>query len=298
MIDQRANERILAALHKMLQLEHFSSLEEANAYLAAIKGERDLYESDPEAPLSRAQKMMYQAFAATDSPTKIRLAKQALKISPDCTDAYVLLAEQTAKTAEEARDLYQSGIDAAERVLDPALFEQHTGTLWNEVEAHPYLRALKGVGDAEWQLANLSHAIAVLQRALDLDSNDNLGARFTLLGALLEREDTIASRKLLRAFKDDDTACWAYGQALTEFLEQGNTRKTRATLQQALRKNMYFADYLLGFEPVPQSMPDFLEYGAESEAYLCYLQIGRAWLQHPKSLDWMEEVIDQLPVPF
>src|SRR5262245_39736743 len=44
-------------------------------------------------PLGRAQELMYQAFEQRDPDERVRLAHEALEVSPDCADAYVLLAE-------------------------------------------------------------------------------------------------------------------------------------------------------------------------------------------------------------
>ena len=49
-------------------------------------------ETGEETPLDRAQEVMYRAFEASGAE-QVRLARKALEISPDCADAYVLLAE-------------------------------------------------------------------------------------------------------------------------------------------------------------------------------------------------------------
>jgi len=46
----------------------------------------------------------------------VALAHKALTISPLCADAYVLLAEEQAKSAEEALEYYRKGVEAAEQV--------------------------------------------------------------------------------------------------------------------------------------------------------------------------------------
>ena len=71
-----------------------------------------------ETPLSKAQDLMYQAFGSHDPKERVKLAKQALELSPDCADAYVLLAEHT-KSRKEALDLFEKGVAAGERALGP-----------------------------------------------------------------------------------------------------------------------------------------------------------------------------------
>ena len=43
--------------------------------------------------LDQAQDLIYDAWELADPIKRSRLARKALKISPDCADAYVLLAE-------------------------------------------------------------------------------------------------------------------------------------------------------------------------------------------------------------
>src|SRR5689334_23222683 len=43
-------------------------------------------------PLERAQDLAWKAFEATDIDRRISLAQQALELSPDCADAYTVLA--------------------------------------------------------------------------------------------------------------------------------------------------------------------------------------------------------------
>jgi len=92
-----------------------------------------------EETLFEAQDLMYEAFDA-DGPARAALARRALAISPDCADAYLLLAEETASTAEEARALLEQGVAAGERALGPEPFEQDVGSFWASFETRPYMR--------------------------------------------------------------------------------------------------------------------------------------------------------------
>ena len=63
---------------------------------------------------AKAQDVMYDAWEQTTSRSRIALARKALGISPLCADAYVLLAEEAARSIEEARDYYAKGVEAGE----------------------------------------------------------------------------------------------------------------------------------------------------------------------------------------
>ena len=96
--------------------------------------------------LAQAQDLMYTAWETPDRRRRISLAEQALRISPLCADAYVLLAEETAATPEEAIELYRKGMEAGERAVGPAAFRDDVGHFWGLLETRPYMRAA-----ADWR---------------------------------------------------------------------------------------------------------------------------------------------------
>ena len=60
----------------------------------------------------KAQDVMYEAWDQADPRKRIALANRALTISALCADGYVLLAEEKAKSPEEALEYYRKGVDA------------------------------------------------------------------------------------------------------------------------------------------------------------------------------------------
>src|SRR5260370_17750815 len=126
LLDRSGMEKSIADIHKLLQSREFSSMDEMNAFLKDVVGSGQL-NSIParQSALEQAQDLMYQAWDARGAQ-RLRLARKALEISPDCADAYVLLAEETAKTPQEARDLYCQGVQARERAIRPANFHEYT----------------------------------------------------------------------------------------------------------------------------------------------------------------------------
>src|SRR4051812_14655156 len=56
-------------------------------------------------PLAQAQALMYRAFEEQEEQRRVQLARDALALSPDCADAYVLLAEH-ATGRKDALHLY------------------------------------------------------------------------------------------------------------------------------------------------------------------------------------------------
>lgn len=172
-VDRRAIEKTLWQISQLLSEREFSSLEEANAFLQEIV-ERGLPPVQAQTPLEQAQLLMYEAWGA-QGKRRVELARKAPEISQDCADAYVLLAEETARNLEEARDLYEQGVKAGERALGPETFEEDVGHFWEILETRPYMRARLGLAQCLWALGERQQAIEHYTEMLRLNPNDNQG---------------------------------------------------------------------------------------------------------------------------
>jgi hypothetical protein len=78
------------------------------------------------------------------------LAQKALELSPLCADAYVLLAQETARNLDEAIDLYRQGVEAGKKALGKSAFRDDVGHFWGLLETRPYMRARHGLAQALW----------------------------------------------------------------------------------------------------------------------------------------------------
>lgn len=134
-----------------------------------------------------------------------RLAQRALALSADCADAYVLLAESVA-SPQEARRLYEQGVQAGERALGAEMFAQQAGHFWGILETRPYMRARERLAEALWALGDRAAAIAHLWALLELNPNDNQGVRYILANWLLAVGDGAGVDRLLALYPDDGSA--------------------------------------------------------------------------------------------
>jgi hypothetical protein len=166
-------------------------------------------QAQQDTPLAKAQALMYRAFEEPDEQRRVRLAKDALGICPDCADAYVLLAEH-ATSRKEALRLYEQGVAAGERALGAEAFERDVGHFWGLLETRPYMRARLGLAHALWTAACREEAVRHLQDMLRLNPGDNQGVRYTLAGFLLslDRDDDLG--RLLQQYPDEGSAAWAW----------------------------------------------------------------------------------------
>ena len=287
----------MATMSRLLEGREFESLDDVNAYLHEVlaEGEGQLPTIEPRTPLERAQALVYQALE-TSGPRRIKLARQALAVSADCADAYVLLAE-AAQDPHEMRRLYEQGVQAGERALGPEIFAEEVGQFWGVVETRPYMRARFGLAEVLWATGERQAAINHLQDVLRLNPGDNQGARYPLAIWLLSEGNVAAVERLLDEYPDEITASWAYTRALVLFRRRGAGKQADQALVRAFESNPFVPQFLLGAK-LPKSVPDYVGIGDENEAVDYVAGAYQLWFepQAAPPVDWLVAVIArQLP---
>ncbi len=244
-------------------------------------------DSDEETPLRKAQDMMYDAWEVTNPKQRIALARKALEISPDCADAYALLAEDAANSLTEALNLYRQGAEAGERALGKEAFEEDVGDFWGILETRPYMRTRAGLAGCLWAAGNHDEAIQHYKDMLRLNPNDNQGIRDLLMPRLIERDKDEEAEVLFKEYSDDGMASWAYARVLLDFRKMGDSEISRKSLKAAIKNNSHVPAYLLGRKKMPQFLPEYYSPGAETEAMFYVKENLKAWKMTPGALEWL-----------
>jgi tetratricopeptide (TPR) repeat protein len=237
--------------------------------------------------LFQAQDLMYEAFEAKGA-RRAALARQALTISPDCADAYLLLAEETASSAEEARELLEQGVAAGERALGPEPFAEDVGHFWGILETRPYMRARAALAETLWALDRREEAVEHQRELLRLNPNDNQGIRYRQAEWLLWLESYEELDELFAAYEDDAAAAFAYTKALAAFRREGDVAGARKLLAEAREENPHVPQYLAGRKTLPKRLPDYIGFGDESEAVDYAAGAAALWAIVPGALAWLE----------
>ena len=249
--------------------------------------------SDPD--LDRAQQLMYKAWEETNPARRLALAHQALSTSPNCADAYVLLAEEEADTVGRALELYQQGVAAGERALGPQYLDEFAGHFWGLLETLPYMRALHGLADTLWRLHRREEAIERYRELLRMNPGDNQGVRYVLLDLLLQLDRVADAEQLLKQYRGDWSAEWTYSRALLEFRRGGASDKARKALSDALKQNPHVPVYLIGQKRIPNRLPDYISPGREDEAISYASQHLNHWRRTPGAVDWLKARAEAQP---
>ena len=258
------------------------AMESQMAALTREMGGEPLVDAD----LDKAQQLMYSAWEERNPGRRIALAHEALSVSPDCSDAYVLLAEEEADTVGRALEYYRRGVEAGARALGEQ-FDDLVGHFWGVLETRPYMRARQGLADTLWRMGRNEEACSHYEEMLRLNPNDNQGMRYLLAVLLLEMDRDADVEKLLKRYKSDASATWYFTRALVEFRKGGATDKANKALQKALKYNPHVLPYLTGQKRIPNRLPDTLGFGDENEAIAYAADHLNHWRRTEGAVEWL-----------
>ena len=284
--DRRRGERLHADISRFFAEHEFESLEDVNAVLREkFSGKLDDAPRAPgTTPLERAQDIVYDAFDAIGR-RRVILARQALEVSPDCADAYVILAESAAGPAR-ALPLYEAAVAAGERAIGAGRFAERTGEFWGILETRPYMRARLGLAQTLAALDRGGEAEEHYRALLQLNPNDNQGVRYLLLAALAAAGRDDEALALLRQYPDDAAAEWRFTWALIDF-RQGRLEDADRRLAEALDYNPTVPLMLAAGKGLSPMVGPTVRLGGPDEAAGYAEAFGDAWRATPGAQEWL-----------
>lgn len=241
-------------------------------------------------PQSRAQDLVYKAWEIPNPAKRISLAKQALAIFPDCADALLLLADQQARSTEDALELYAQAVEAGARALGEAYFQENAGAFWGLHETRGYMRALRTLAQTLWDFGERRAAIAHAQELLRLNPADNQAVRVELMTWLLLAGRLADANQLWAAYPDEGLAHWKWSRALMLFIESGDTDEANAALRLAIEANPFVAPMLLDREPTPEPS-GYMGLGDAREAGSYVSDDLQVWEQTEGALRWLQRAV-------
>ena len=133
------------------------------------------------------------------------MAETALEMYPDSSDAYLILAEES-DNENDARSYLKEGIAAGKRELGELFFEENKGDFWGLHETRPYIRICKSYAESCWFGGDTKEAAQILEHMLELNTEDNTGARYLLAAVYLYSNQLDQAEQLLEEYGRGDAA--------------------------------------------------------------------------------------------
>jgi len=237
--------------------------------------------------LRMAQEKVYEAWESTGKK-RASLAREALEISEDCTDAYLLLAEEL-RDGRKRIELYRKAVAAGGRALGKDWETEYKGVCWLALETRPVMRALARLAMELQGEDELAEALTLYRKLMELNPNDNQGIRYQLAGCLYEAECGQELEKLLSAHKNDPSAALLYTKALHLFREHGPSKPSEKALKDAFKANTNVPIYLSDIVEMPDEPPAYIGFGDDNEAIAYVMDQGYLWWDTEGASEWMAE---------
>ncbi|MHB1493732.1 MAG: tetratricopeptide repeat protein [Thermoplasmataceae archaeon] len=281
--DSRALEKDMWILAKLMKEQEFKTFDEANDFLKKANETDAVKRFKPDSAEDQAQCLAYDAFSKEGAERR-DMAMQALEISENCPDAYVILAEME-RDNNKKMELYTKGVKAGEKVLGKEIFDKDKGHFWGITETRPYMRAMEGLATALWNSGQLDRTQEIYERLIELNPNDNQGNRYSLLLLYMYRKNFEKAKKILNQY-DEDSAEWNYSKALLLFLTSGVTIESKNALKRAFKSNKYVPVVLLREGKLPPQS-NYISPGEPDEAISYVRGSGPLWLKNLEALKWL-----------
>lgn len=238
-------------------------------------------------PLERAQELIFDAWGTDDPDEQLALADEALELSADCADAWVIFGEQ-AGSPKEARTYYQKGVAAGKRALGGAVPTEPIDSTWDLLPVLPWMRAKQGVAAADRALGEPNRAADLYRELLAIDPHDTLNIRLSLSAALLEAGRDEEQLALADRFADEANIYWPWIRALARFRMEGESDAAVEALDRAVERNPWVPAYLLGIRRIGNDMLIDVERSQEAREGSIFVMVALTqWLLVPGALEWV-----------
>jgi tetratricopeptide (TPR) repeat protein len=289
-----AAERTMREVLALTEGHDFDSIEDLNAKLADLSRSGRLSEKaqawKQDDPKWRAQELAYEAMEADDPFDALRLVDEAQRLDPDCTDAQRLMVSLLPMELDNRIQLMREVVGKAERNFGERFFEENKGHFWGVLSTRPYMRAMQELGELLTVADKLEDAIAVYERMLELNPNDNQGVRYALVGLYLATKQGQAASDLLSRCpgEEDYTAVFAWGRVIEHWLAS-RVADARSALLRARNVNPFVERYLTGTRKPPRRLPSSYRPGDDSEAQVAVAELLPACVRLPEFTAWLRK---------
>lgn len=240
-----------------------------------------------------AQNKIKEAYNQKNFKKKLNLAKEALSICKECSDAYIILANDQNLNNEEKEKLLKRSVKASLNILGISdIFD--LGDLENfSKEIMPYLATQYRLANHLWDTKKREEAINICMHLLECDPKDRLMIRSILLSWTLLANDTDKTEYILNKYKNDYLTSAIYSKALY-LIKKDEIDKAKKELKRAIRYNRFVIPYILKMKRIQKVLPVVTRFGSEEEAVHYMLYGYDAWNSTDNAINIAKTVYNEV----
>lgn len=240
-----------------------------------------------------AQKKIKEAYEEKNFSKKVALAKEALNICKDCSDAYIILSNDKSLNNKGKEQLLRKAVEASINILGISDIEDLHHVANSVKEIKPYLGAQYRLANHLWVSGNKKEAVDICMHLLECDPKDRLIIRSILLSWTLLINDNDKTNIILNKYNNDYLTATAYSRALY-LIKCDEIDKGKRELRKAIRYNRFVIPYILKMKRIPKVLPIITRFGSEEEAIHYMLYGYDAWRNVPKSINIVKEIYKEV----
>jgi tetratricopeptide (TPR) repeat protein len=239
-------------------------------------------------PREEAQRLALKARQTDKSAQALELARQALALDGECTDAQVILAQAEHASPRLLARALRVVVERAEARLGAPFLREHRGRLASVPEAQPYLRARLALVIALEKAGRPTDAAMHLEGMLAMDPTDALGIRPRLICACLSAKRLKPLAVWMDEAKGDAKLglFMAWAEVLMRLKAQ-DEKGARKSLERARGLNANVEGLLTGRCKAPRRLADVIEPGSIEEALATLKLFGEVWIGDREAMYWL-----------
>lgn len=273
-------------LNRLLARQDFKNQKELEDFLNNLMGKSldDLPQMDL-TPEEQAEDLVFEASKLPMTKAKKKI-EEALKLDPNCIDAYEFLAAKE-KKLEKSLLFLEEGIAIGRKKFGGKFLKENKGEFWGWHETRSYLRCLYQKAEILVMQEQLTEGVAIMEELYELNDGDNQGVRFPLLSALILLGETEKFKRYDKLFTSDKhSAQMLYPRALFAFITEGDTPNSQKLLIKAFEKNPFVVQMLLDEDFQFKGVTQYAT-GSPEEAEIYLMHGFFPWHKTEGAIEWL-----------
>ena len=226
--------------------------------------------------LKEANKIVKRALKEKNYNKKVKIAKEALRKSNKCAEAYIILSNDKALKNEDKIELLNKAASFTEEVIGKENITKLKSKDLNLDIVKAYIKVKYEVAKLLWSNNERDKAISELKLILKIDEKDELVVRGTLLTWLIIEDRDEEALELISKYSSDNLIDIRFSKVLLLF-KSNNLQDAERALRIANAYNENVINYIIKLNRLPKDINEIKGNSKEEVAIRYYEKSKEAW---------------------